>query len=96
MAVMVISSLLLIFVIIFVLVRSRTLELRLILIGVFMAIAAAVQEPVSAVHIGPANVAGSIGLGAGSLMRVAAILILSGVTLVVLDRTRTAPPEPPK
>jgi hypothetical protein len=90
-----VSSLLLVLVIVFVLARSRTLELRLILIGVFMAIAAAVQGNVSAVSIDSGNVAVSLGFSAGSLMKVAAILILSGVTLAVLDRTGpAAAPEP--
>ena len=82
-----ISSLLLVLVIIFVLARSKTLDLRLILMGVFVAIAAAVQGNVSAVIINPGNLAVSLGFSAGSLMKVAAILILSGVTLAVLDRT---------
>lgn len=75
--------------------RSKTLELRLILIGVFTAIAAAVQGNVSAAGINPGNVAVSLGFSAGSLMKVAVILILSGVTLTVLDRTgRGAAAEP--
>ena len=90
-----VSSLFLVLVIVFVLARSKTLELRLILIGVFTAIAAAVQGNVSAVIINPGNVAVSLGFSAGSLMKVAAILILSGVTLAVLDRTGpVAAPEP--
>ena len=90
-----ISSLLLVLVIVFVLARSKTLELRLILIGVFTAIAAAVQGNVSAAGINPGNVAVSLGFSAGSLMKVAVILILSGVTLTVLDRTgRGAAAEP--
>jgi hypothetical protein len=89
-AIMSISSILLIFATIFVLVRSKTLEMRLILIGVFMAIAAAVQESSVGVHIGPGNMGGSLNLTAGSLMKVAAILILSGVALAALERTRPA------
>ena len=89
------SSLLLVLVIIFVLARSKTLELRLILIGVFTAVAAAVQGNVSSVNINPGSVAVSLGFSAGSLMKVAMILILSGVTLAVLDRTgRVAAAEP--
>jgi len=64
-----VSSLLLILVIIFVLARSKTLELRLILIGVFTAIAAAVQGNVSAVSIDPGSGALSLGFSAGSLMK---------------------------
>ena len=91
-----VSSLLLVLVIVFVLARSRTLELRLILIGVFMAIAAAVQGNVSAVSIDSGTVAVSLGFSAGSLMKVAAILILAGVTLAVLDRTGPAAALEPK
>ena len=90
-----ISSLLLVLVIVFVLARSKTLELRLILIGVFVAIAAAVQGNVSAVSINPGNLAVSLGF-TGSLMKFAAILILSGVTFAVLDRTGPAAAAEPK
>jgi len=89
------SSLFLVLVIVVVLQRTKTLELRLILIGVFMAIAAAVQGNLSAASINPGRDAVSHVLSAGSLMKVAAILILSGVTLAVLERTGpVASPEP--
>lgn len=92
---MMIISLFLIFAIVLVLSRTRTLELRLILIGVFTAVAAAVQGNIAAVDINPGNVAVSLGGSSGSLMKVAMILVLSGVTLVVLDRTGlTAASEP--
>ena len=91
-----ISSILLVLVIVFVLARSKTLELRLILIGVFMAIAAAAQGNVSGVSINPGNLAVSLGFSAGSFMNVAVILILSGVTLAVLDRIGPATAPDPK
>ena len=47
--------------VVFVLARSKTLDLRLILMGVFVAIAAAVQGNVSAVIINPGNLAVSLG-----------------------------------
>jgi len=90
-----VTSLFLIFAIVLILSRSKTLELRLILIGVFTAIAAAVQGNISAVDINPGNLAVSLGFSAGSLMKVATILVLSGVMLAVLDRTGlAATPEP--
>ena len=90
-----IISLFLIFAIVLVLSRTRTLELRLILIGVFTAIAAAVQGNISAVDINPGNVAVSLVGSAGSLMKIATILVLSGVTLALLQRTGlAATPEP--
>ncbi len=89
------SSLFLILAIVLVLARSKTLELRLILIGVFTAIAAAVQGNVSTVNVNPGNLAVSLGFNAGSLMKVATILILSGVALAVLDRAgRVVSAEP--
>ena len=64
-----ISSILLVLVIAFVLARSKTLKLRLILIGVFMAIAAAAQGNVSGVSINPGNIAVSLRFSAGSFMK---------------------------
>ena len=72
--------------VILVLVRSRTLEMRLILIGVFMAVAAAAQGNVAVVSPDPGRVALAGGFSAGSLAKVATILILSGVALAILAR----------
>lgn len=89
-AMTVLSSGALVLAIILVLARSRTLETRLILIGVFMAVAAAAQGNFAVLTPDPGRVAFAGGLAAGSLMRVATLLILSGVALAVL--TREVPP----
>ncbi len=72
--------------IILVLVRSPTLEMRLILIGVFMAIAATAQGSVAVVAPDPGRIALAGGFSAGSLMKIATLLILSGVALAILAR----------
>ena len=89
-AMTVLSSGALVLAIILVLARSRTLEMRLILIGVFMAVAAAAQGNFAVLTPDPGRVTFAGGLAAGSLMRVATLLILSGVALAVL--TREVPP----
>ena len=87
------AAIFLILAILVILTRSRTLEMKLILIGVFFAIAAGVIGSVSGLSVvaGPNLV--SIGGGAGSLSKIAAILILSGVALAALSRTGPAASE---
>ena len=85
-AVTVLSSGALVLAIVLVLARSRTLEMRLILIGVFMAVAAAAQGNLAVFTPDPGRVTFAGGLAAGSLMRVTTLLILSGVALAVLTR----------
>ncbi len=87
----IITSLFLVLLIILVLGRIKLLSLRLILIGVFMAIAAALQGNISAVSIDSGQVAVSLGLAASSLLKIATILVLSGVAFAVLERTEPAP-----
>ncbi len=91
-----VTSFFLIFAIVVVLSRSKSLELRLILIGVFTAIAASAQGNISAVDVNPGNVAVAFGFSSGSLMKVATILVISGVALVALDRTGPAAATEPK
>src|SRR3954452_18784217 len=81
------SSLFLVLAIILVLLRSRTLEMTLVLIGVFMALTAAVQGNFSGVAVDRGQVALTVGTGAGPLMKIAMVLVLSGVALSFVSRT---------
>ena len=72
------STVLLILAIIVILARSRTTEMKLLLIGVFMAIAASVDANVTGVSINAAQVALSTGLGSAALMKISVILTLAG------------------
>jgi hypothetical protein len=86
-----ISTIILILAILMILSRSRTPEMKLLLIGIFMAIAASVQSGVSGVSVGPQQVALLAGLGSSSLMKIAVLLTLSGVGMMFMSRL-TPPP----
>src|SRR5262245_36886079 len=90
-----VSTVFLILAIILILVRSRTLETKLLLIGIFMAIAASVQANVLGVSVGAnaAQVALSGGFGSATLMKIAVILTLVGAGMMLLSRV--APPATP-
>ena len=60
--------------------------MKLLLIGIFMAIAASVQSSVSGVSVNPGQVALSTGLGSSPLMKIAVILTLSGVGMMLMSR----------
>lgn len=85
------STTLLILAIIVILSRSRTTEMKLILIGVFMAITAAMQANVSGVGVNAAQVTLLTGFGLTTLMKIAVILTLSGVGMLLMSRA-TPPP----
>jgi hypothetical protein len=85
-AVAMISSFFLILAIIVILSRSRTLEMKLVLIGVFMAIAGAVQPSPMGVSVNPGQVAMMTGFGSATLMKIAVILTLSGVGMMLMSR----------
>jgi hypothetical protein len=85
------STALLILAIIVILVRSRTPEMKLLLIGIFMAITAAIQANVSGISVNAAQVALLTGLGSATLMKIAVILTLSGVGMMLMPRV-TPPP----
>lgn len=76
-----VTTVILTLVIAFIVSRCKSVEMRLILIGVFMAVASSAQSSVSV--LGPNGV--SIG-GTAPLMKVATILVLSGVALAALSR----------
>jgi hypothetical protein len=80
------SAVLLILAIIVIALWSRMIEMKLLLIGIFMAITASVQSNVAAVSVNAAQVAVSAGLGSGALMRIAVILTLSGIGMMLLAR----------
>jgi hypothetical protein len=80
------STTLLILAIIVILSRSRTPEMKLILIGIFMAITAAMQANVSGISVNAAQVALLTGLGSATLMKIAVILTLSGVGMMLMAR----------
>jgi hypothetical protein len=80
------STILLILAIIVILSRSRTPEMKLILIGIFMAITAAIQANVSGISVNAAQVALLTGLGSATLMKIAVILTLSGVGMMLMAR----------
>jgi hypothetical protein len=80
------STTLLILAIIVILSRSRTPEMKLTLIGIFMAITAAMQANVSGISVNAAQVALPTGLGSATLMKIAVILTLSGVGMMLMDR----------
>jgi hypothetical protein len=84
------STFFLILAIIVILVRSRTTEMKLVLIGAFMAIAAAAQAPVSGVGVNAAQAAVLTGLESASLMKVSVILTLSGVAMLLMSRATSA------
>jgi hypothetical protein len=88
------STTLLILAIIVILVRSRTPEMKLLLIGIFMAITAAMQANVSGVSVNAAQVALATGLGSATLMKISVILTLSGAGMLLMSRV-TPPPPPP-
>ena len=80
------STVFLILAIVVILARSRTTEMKLLLIGVFMAIAASVDANVTGVSINAAQVALSTGLGSAALMKISVILTLAGVGMLLLQR----------
>jgi hypothetical protein len=84
------SMLFLILAIIVILVRARTTEMKLVLIGAFMAIAAAAQGSVSGVGVNAAQVAMFAGFGSASLMKISVILTLSGVGMLLMSRATGA------
>ncbi len=85
----------LILAILVILVRSRTVEMKLLLIGIFMAIAASAEANVVGVSLGAnaAQVAVSGGLGSTTLAKIAVILTLAGAGMMILSRL--APPATP-
>ena len=84
------STILLILAIIVILVRSRTTEMKLVLIGTFMAIAAASQANVAGIGVNAAQGAVLNGLGSASLMKLSVILTLSGVGMLIMSRVTSA------
>jgi hypothetical protein len=88
------STALLILAIIVILVRSRTPEMKLLLIGIFMAITAAMQANISGVSVNAAQVALSAGLGSATLMKISVILTLFGAGMLLMSRVTPAPPPP--
>jgi cell division protein FtsW (lipid II flippase) len=76
----------LILAIILILVRARTLEMKLLLIGIFMGIAAAVQSNVAGVSVNAGQVTLATGVGPAPLMKFAVILTLAGVGMMLLSR----------
>jgi hypothetical protein len=79
------STFFLILAIIVILTRSRTLEMKLLLIGVFMAIAASVDANITGVSINAAQVGLATGLGSAALMKISVILTLAGVGMLLLS-----------
>ena len=86
-----ISTIFLVLAILAILSRSRTPEMKLLLIGIFMAIAASVQSGVYGVSVNPGQVALSAGFGASPLMKIAVILTLSGVGMMFMSRLTPTP-----
>jgi hypothetical protein len=86
-----ISTIFLVLAILVILSRSRTPEMKLLLIGIFMAIAASVQSSIYGVSVNPGQVTLSTGLGTLPLMKIAVMLTLSGVGMMFMSRS-TPPP----
>jgi hypothetical protein len=86
-----ISTIFLVLAILVILARSRTPEMKLLLIGIFMAIAASVQSGVYGISVNPGQVALSAGFGSSPLMKIAVILTLSGIGMMFVSRL-TPPP----
>ncbi len=81
-----VSTIFLVLAIILILGRARTTEMKLILIGIFMAITAAMQANVSGPGVNGAQVAMIAGLGSATLAKISVILTLAGVGLLLMSR----------
>jgi hypothetical protein len=86
-----ISTIFLVLAILVILSRSRTPEMKFLLIGIFMAIASSVQSSVYGVRVNPQQVVLSTGLESSPLMKIAVILTLSWVGMMFMSRL-TPPP----
>jgi hypothetical protein len=84
------STALLVLAIIVILVRSRTPEMKLILIGSFMAIAAAMQANITGITVNAGQVGLTTGLVPSPLLKISVILTLAGVGLMLLGRVAPA------
>jgi hypothetical protein len=92
----IISIVFLILPILVILTRARATETKLLLIGVFMAITAAVQSSLTTPSVNFPPAATPTAMASAPLMRIATILVLAGVGLMLLERTyarAAAPPE---
>jgi hypothetical protein len=78
--------------ILLILTRARAPETKLLLIGVFMAITAAVQSSLTPAGVNAPPGTTWTGLASAPLMRIATILVLAGVGMMFLDRA-TPPAE---
>ena len=81
-----VSTIFLVFAIILILGRAAETEMKLILIGIFMAIAAAMQANVASAGVNGAQAAMIAGLGSATLTRISVILTLAGVGLLLMSR----------
>jgi hypothetical protein len=88
-----VTNMFLILAIIMILVRTRTPEMRLILLGIFLGIAAGAQGQIAGVAVNGQNVALVGGFGAATLTKLSVILTLAGVGMMFLART-IPPPIP--
>jgi hypothetical protein len=86
------SSLLLILAIVVISLRSRSAEVKLLLMGIFTAIAAAANASVTGVSIQAGQVALATGIGSTILAKIAVILTLAGVGMMLLPRAVQAAP----
>ncbi len=87
----IITTIFLVLAILVILSRSRKPEMKLLLIGIFMAISASVESIGFGVGANPGQVALLAGLGSSPLMKIAVILTLSGVGMMFMSRL-TPPP----
>ncbi len=82
----IISIVFLILPILVILTRARAPETKLLLIGIFTAITAAVQSSLTTAVVNVPTVGTATGLASAPLMRIAVILVLAAVGLMLLDR----------
>lgn len=80
------SSAVLVLAIVAILVFSRTAEWRLLLIGIFMTIAASMQANISGFSINSGQMALLTAVGSTTLMRISVILTLSGIGMMLMSR----------
>jgi hypothetical protein len=79
-----VTTIFLVLSILVILVRARTPAMKLLLIGVFMAIAASVQSSIFGGGLNPQQVVIATGIGSSPLMKIAVILTLSGVGMMFM------------
>jgi hypothetical protein len=91
------STVFLVVAIIVILIRSRTPEMKLLMIGIFMSITAAMQASITGIAVTTQQVTLLTGLGSATFMKISVILTLAGIGMLLLVRvTPPAMPGPEK